>query len=174
MMTEPSRRGSSQTEHGSVVSTLPQVEHTRTLSTASLIAEASGDSSCSFFLMRCSAARRAERGPSPGTLASSWIRRSISGPTIRLDMALHVGFFCGKWNLGELGHTAWRQKRKRIDESRSLRAVWPAAACAECGRPDADPSRRGHQSGSDRALPQRLAWLDGARSRYHAAACAGS
>ena len=37
-------------------------------------------SSCSRFLMRCSAARRAERGPSPGRRARSWIRRSISGP----------------------------------------------------------------------------------------------
>ena len=51
-------------------------------------AAASGDSSCSFFLIRCRAARLAERGPSPGTLASSWIRRSISGPAIRLDIAL--------------------------------------------------------------------------------------
>src|SRR4051812_18296887 len=32
------------------------------------------------FLIRCSAARRAERGPSPGSRASNWIRRSISGP----------------------------------------------------------------------------------------------
>src|SRR6266481_3693152 len=32
------------------------------------------------FLIRCSAARRAERGPSPGSRANSWIRRSISGP----------------------------------------------------------------------------------------------
>src|SRR5690606_22183949 len=36
--------------------------------------------------IRCKAARRAERGPSPGTLARSWISRSISGPAIRLDM----------------------------------------------------------------------------------------
>src|SRR5690606_27758973 len=49
------------------------------------MAPASGASSCSFFLMRWRAARRAERGPSPGTLARSWIRRSISGPAIRLD-----------------------------------------------------------------------------------------
>ena len=32
------------------------------------------------FLMRWSAARRAERGPRPGSRASSWISRSISGP----------------------------------------------------------------------------------------------
>ena len=41
---------------------------------------ASGAISGSRFLIRCSAARRAERGPSPGRRASSWIRRSISGP----------------------------------------------------------------------------------------------
>ena len=44
------------------------------------LAEASGVISASRFLIRCSAARRAERGPSPGRRASSWIRRSISGP----------------------------------------------------------------------------------------------
>src|SRR3954453_11846320 len=41
---------------------------------------ASGVISASRFLIRCSAARRAERGPSPGSRASNWIKRSISGP----------------------------------------------------------------------------------------------
>ena len=44
------------------------------------IALVSGAISNSRFLMRCSAARRAERGPRPGSFASNWIRRSISGP----------------------------------------------------------------------------------------------
>ncbi len=39
-----------------------------------------------YAIQAASLARRAERGPSPGTLARSWIRRSISGPAIRLDM----------------------------------------------------------------------------------------
>ena len=47
-------------------------------SCASVSAAASGASSCSFFLTRWSAARRAERGPSPGRRASNWMRRSIS------------------------------------------------------------------------------------------------
>src|SRR3954469_7214760 len=59
---------------------LPQVRHTWILSIAVWIAAASGLISCSRFLIRCSAARLAERGPSPGRRASSWIRRSISGP----------------------------------------------------------------------------------------------
>src|SRR5262249_42324334 len=49
-------------------------------------APASGVINCSRFLMRCSAARRAERGPRPGSRASSWIRRSISGPATATGM----------------------------------------------------------------------------------------
>src|SRR5690606_7409016 len=80
------RRTSLQMVQGSTVSTLPQQEQTRTFSSASPMARLRGANSCSFFLIRCKAARRAERGPSPGTLARSWISRSISGPAIRLDM----------------------------------------------------------------------------------------
>ena len=36
-------------------------------------------------LIRCSAARRAERGPSPGSLASSWIRVSSSDKVVKLS-----------------------------------------------------------------------------------------
>src|SRR3954463_7182072 len=72
---------------------------------------ASGVISASRFLIRCSAARRAERGPSTGSRASNWIRRSISGPATaagvsgpaqprrqlqaagqRLHLLLHRGF----------------------------------------------------------------------------------
>ena len=49
-------------------------------SCATRIASASGPSNCSRLRMRCSAARRAERGPRPGRRASNWISRSISGP----------------------------------------------------------------------------------------------
>src|SRR5689334_11695033 len=59
---------------------LPQVLHTCTLSIATCNADDSGVISASRFLIRCNAARRAERGPSPGRRANSWIRRSISGP----------------------------------------------------------------------------------------------
>src|SRR5882762_9641987 len=79
-ITEGSRRGSTHTVQGFWVSILPQVRHTSILSIAVWIAAASGLISCSRFLMRCSAARRAERGPRPGRRASNWIRRSISGP----------------------------------------------------------------------------------------------
>src|SRR3954465_6814285 len=44
---------------------------------------------CSRFLIRNSAARRAELGPSPGSRASSAIRRSISGPATAVGMALN-------------------------------------------------------------------------------------
>src|SRR5260221_10343874 len=79
-MIAPSRRGSVHTVHGFWVSMLPQVLQTWILSIATCNAPASGVISASRFLIRCSAARRAERGPRPGSRANSWIRRSISGP----------------------------------------------------------------------------------------------
>ena len=75
-----SRRGDAQMAHGSTVSTLPQIEQLMTFSPASAMASANGSNKLSFFLMRCSAARRAERGPSPGNFASRAIRCSISVP----------------------------------------------------------------------------------------------
>jgi hypothetical protein len=71
-----------QTEHGSRVSTFPHVEQTVTAAAVSASALASGCISASRFLIKWSAARRAERGPNPGNFASSWISRSISAPTI--------------------------------------------------------------------------------------------
>src|ERR1700747_317929 len=79
-MIAPSRRGSVQTVQGFCVAILPEVLQTWILSIATCKALASGVISASRFLIRCSAARRAERGPSPGRRARSWIRRSISGP----------------------------------------------------------------------------------------------
>src|SRR5579871_2817120 len=61
---------------------LPQVRQIWIFSIAACSAEVSGAITSSRFLMRNSAARRAERGPSPGRRASSWIRRSISGPAM--------------------------------------------------------------------------------------------
>src|SRR5712664_3172343 len=110
-MIEGSRRGSVHTVQGFWVSILPQVLQTWILSIATCSAAESGVISASRFLIRCSAARRAERGPSPGSRASSWIRRSISGPATaaaisgeaqprrqaepagqRLHFLLHCGF----------------------------------------------------------------------------------
>src|ERR1700723_2556759 len=54
---------------------------------ATCSAPASGVISASRFLIRCSAARRAERGPSPGNRAKSWIKRSISGPATAAGMS---------------------------------------------------------------------------------------
>src|SRR5215217_9499455 len=79
-MIEGSRRGSVHTVQGFCVSILPQVLQTWIFSIATCNAPASGVISASRFLIKCSAARRAERGPSPGRRARSWIRRSISGP----------------------------------------------------------------------------------------------
>src|SRR4029450_7023971 len=81
-MTARSRRGSEHSVQGSIVSTFPHWEHTVTLSRASAIAVASGARSLSRFLMRWRAARLADRGPSPGSFASAWISRSISGPVV--------------------------------------------------------------------------------------------
>src|SRR5580698_7971344 len=106
-----SRRGSVHTVQGFWVSILPQVLQTWILSIATCSAEESGVIKASRFLIKCSAARRAERGPSPGSRAKSWIRRSISGPATavaisgeaqprrqtqsagqRLHLVLHRGF----------------------------------------------------------------------------------
>src|SRR5665647_725687 len=86
-MIEPSRLGSVHTVQGFWVSILPQVLQTWILSIATCSAPASGVISASRFLIRCSAARRAERGPSPGSRASNWIRRSISGPAIAVAIS---------------------------------------------------------------------------------------
>src|ERR1700738_3279768 len=86
-MMAPSRRGSVHTVQGFWVSILPQVLQTWILSIATWRAAESGVISASRFLIRCSAARRAERGPSPGSRASSWIRRSISGPATAVGMS---------------------------------------------------------------------------------------
>src|ERR1700726_1876476 len=79
-MIAASRRGSVPTVQGFWVSILPQVLQTWILSIATCSALVSGVISASRFLIKCSAARRADRGPSPGRRARSWIRRSISGP----------------------------------------------------------------------------------------------
>src|SRR3984957_1616398 len=75
-----SRRASVHTAHGFCVSILPHTRPISIFSIAACKAVASGAMSNSRFLMRNKAARRAERGPSPGSRASSWISRSISGP----------------------------------------------------------------------------------------------
>src|SRR6266852_6697550 len=82
----PSRRISVHTVHGFWVSILPHRRQISIFSSAVCIAAASGAMICSRFLMRKSAARRAERGPSPGRRESSWIRRSISGPAVVATM----------------------------------------------------------------------------------------
>src|ERR1700675_1075513 len=79
-MIAPSRRGSMHTVQGFCVSILPQVLQTWILSIATCSAPAKGVISASRFLIRCSAARRAERGPRPGSRSNSCISRSISGP----------------------------------------------------------------------------------------------
>src|SRR4051812_585944 len=81
-----SRRTSVQTVHGFWLSMFPHTRQTSIFSSAVCIAAASGAMICSRFLIRNSAARRAERGPSPGRRASNWIRRSISGPATALGM----------------------------------------------------------------------------------------
>src|SRR5258705_3139857 len=79
-MTFVGRSGSRHSAQGSVVSRLPQLEHCLRAAAALASASASGSSSVSRFFSNANAARRAERGPSPGSLASNWIKRSISCP----------------------------------------------------------------------------------------------
>src|SRR5262245_48604358 len=90
-MLEDSRRGSVQTVHGFCVSMLPHTRQISIFSSAVFSAAPSGAMICSRFLIRNSAARRADRGPSPGRRASNWIRRSISGPATAAGMLLSRG-----------------------------------------------------------------------------------
>jgi hypothetical protein len=69
--------------HGSVASRLPQVEHGETARAQASSASASGSISVSGRLSIASAARWAERGPSPGSRASSLTTRSIWSVAIR-------------------------------------------------------------------------------------------
>jgi hypothetical protein len=62
-----------------VVSSAPHVEHVFTAAAAWAIASANGTIKTSRFFKSCKAARRADRGPSPGTFANWLISLSISG-----------------------------------------------------------------------------------------------
>src|SRR5438552_9981804 len=70
--------GSRQIAQGSIVSRLPQIGDGRIASAALANAAASGSSRLSRRLIKYSAARLAERGPRPGSLARSWIKVSSS------------------------------------------------------------------------------------------------
>src|SRR4051794_14946477 len=85
--------------HGSWVSSEPQAEQVFTRAAASASASASGVRSCSRRLSSASAARLAERGPSPGSLARRPIRRSISGPA-ELAKAIPCGLKRHRWRSG--------------------------------------------------------------------------
>src|SRR5580700_8373824 len=87
-----SRRASVHTAHGFCVSILPHTRQISIFSIAACKAVASGAMSSSRFLMRNKAARRAERGPSPGSRANSWIRRSIAGPAAMEGIARFLFF----------------------------------------------------------------------------------
>src|SRR4051812_48014777 len=122
-MIDASRRGSTHTVQGFCVSMLPHTPQMTTLSSAVCMAVASGAISGSRFLMRWSAARRAERGPSPGRRASSWIRRSISGPAMALGMGqvaaalLHV--FAGRRVAQALDELVEPEQRALVFQARA-------------------------------------------------------
>ena len=69
--------------------TLPHRAHSRAVAATSRIASASGTMSCSRRVTRCSTARRAERGPNPGSRAMSLASASI------LPSAAAGGARCG-------------------------------------------------------------------------------
>jgi hypothetical protein len=64
--------------HGSDVSTFPQTEQVESLSATFWSETSSGWSAVSRFFIRYSTARRADRGPSPGSRARAWDSVSIS------------------------------------------------------------------------------------------------
>src|SRR6478672_9708563 len=101
-----SRPPSEQMEQGLRVSGAPQTEQDETFSAVSASEAASGTSSWSRFFSRASAARRAERGPMPGSLASRLISRSISGPAeaAKSEEFRHAGNVHSGHRSGGLAH----------------------------------------------------------------------
>src|SRR6056297_1774531 len=84
---------------------LPQLRHSRAVSPTMRIASARGSMTRPRFLIRCSTARRAERGPSPGSLAINSIRASMSfvaSDKSGSERKLHVGGQAEAF--GQLGH----------------------------------------------------------------------
>src|SRR5713226_8319218 len=100
-----SRLGSAQIEQGSIVSRLPHTEQARIARAASARALPSGSIRVSRFFRRWSAARRAERGPRPGSRPSNWISRSISGPFIA-GAKTKSRVTCSKLEARRQGHAA--------------------------------------------------------------------
>src|SRR6056297_4055919 len=91
----------------SVVPILPQLRHSRAVAATRCIRSASGISCRSRLAMRCSTARRAERGPRPGSLAIISIRASMSrvefmAPRGGSERQLHA--FGQAHALGQLAH----------------------------------------------------------------------
>jgi len=78
--TPPSRAALAQMAQGFTVSRLWQDGHSSMTAAALPSIWESGSISVSRFFKRCSATRRAERGPRPGSLEMSFIRCSISVP----------------------------------------------------------------------------------------------
>mmetsp|Transcript_29009 Transcript_29009/g.55685 ORF Transcript_29009/g.55685 Transcript_29009/m.55685 type:complete len:202 (-) Transcript_29009:3403-4008(-) len=72
------RFGDVQMSQISAVPTLPQLRHSRAVAATVCIMSASGVSKSARLRIRCSTARRAERGPRPGSLAIISIRASMS------------------------------------------------------------------------------------------------
>src|SRR5437016_1180929 len=122
-MIEGSRRGSVHTLQGFCVSMLPHIRQIWILSMAVASAAASGAMICSRFLMRNSAARRAERGPSPGRRASSPIRRSISGPAAAVGMRTKAA--CAQLLYGG-GRRRRAQRRNQLTQAEQGALVFDA------------------------------------------------
>src|SRR6516164_1696969 len=118
-----SRRVSVHTVQGFWVSILPHTRQISIFSSAVCIAAASGAMICSRFLMRNSAARRAERGPSPGRRASSPIRRSISGPAAAVGMRTKAA--CARLLYGG-GRRRRTQRRNQLTQAEQGALVFDA------------------------------------------------
>src|SRR6056297_1367239 len=91
----------------SVVPTLPQTTHSRAVWATWPIRSASGESRSSRLRIMCRTARRAERGPRPGSLAIISIRASMSrvefmAPRGGSERQLHA--FGQAHALGQLAH----------------------------------------------------------------------
>ena len=101
------------------MSTLPQVEQVDSVSETRCSAASSGSSDVSRFFIRCSTARRAERGPSPGSRASALRSASISWKPLR---CVQVGDWpCAvRHRARRCGSSSWDRPTLRCRRSNAL------------------------------------------------------
>ena len=113
----------------SVVPILPQRKHSRAVTATACIISANGMSKSARLRMRCSTARRAERGPRPGSFAISSMSASIS-----LVELLMRGFLWAEgWGLCPQTPRIFLERGSGVDLERQLHVFGQPEAFCDAG-----------------------------------------